>query len=493
MVETMHVQKNTSHRSKKTTILIVDDTVDNVTIVSGLLKDSHNVRVATNGEQALRIAQSHTPPDLILLDLIMSDMDGYEICRRLNADNDTKNIPVIFLTAKTETDDETKGFELGAVDYITKPISPRILISRVNAHLNAKLMQDYLRNQMTLFHGIIESAPNAVFLTDVKGAIVLCNSQSEKMFKYSVAEFYYKKLSQLIVSNMGTRKDGSVFPIDVSLKYLPDLNDGGNYTCVIIRDISEHKRVEDAINAAKELAEDASKMKSNFLANMSHELRTPLSAIIGYSELLKEEAQELELNQFVTYSETIHSASNYLLTLINGILDLSKIEAGKMELYLEDIDLAKMIHDVKNIVLPMMKKNNNQFVVEHEFVSKSIHADVTKIKQILFNLLSNAAKFTQNGLITLNIKNGTFEGKDCILFSVSDTGIGLTEKQIRKLFSDFTQADTETSKKYGGTGLGLSICRHFCQMMGGDVNVSSVIDEGSSFTVHLPLKSQSVQ
>jgi signal transduction histidine kinase len=474
---------------KNTTILIVDDTPDNLLVVTGLLKDNHKIKVANSGKKALKIAQSESPPDLILLDIMMPEMDGYEVCRRLKADKNTKNIPVIFLTAKSEIDDEMQGFELGAVDYITKPISPRILISRVNAHLNAKLMQDFLRNQMTFFHSIIESAPNAVLVTDAKGTVVLCNSQSEKMFKYSVDEFYLKNLDQLIASNMATRKDGSTFPIEISLKALPDLSNAGNYTCVVISDISERKRVEDAINAAKELAEDASRMKSSFLANMSHELRTPLSAIIGYSELLKEDAQELELHQFVSYSETIHSAGEYLLQLINGILDLSKIEAGKMDLYLEDIELAEMIHDVKNIVLPMMEKNKNQFVVECEFVSKSIHADVTKIKQILFNLLSNAAKFTQGGLITLNIKNSVVEGKNCILFSVSDTGIGLTPKQMSKLFSDFAQADSETSKKYGGTGLGLSICRRFCQMMGGDVTVSSIIDEGSCFTAHLPLQS----
>lgn len=479
---------NVSHSFKKTTILIVDDTPDNLIIVTGLLKDNHKIKVANNGEKALKIAHSENQPDLILLDIMMPEMDGYEVCRRLKADKNTKHIPVIFLTAKAEIDDETKGFELGAVDYITKPISPRILISRVNAHLNAKLIQDFLRNQMTLFHRIIESAPNAVIVIDEDGTIVLCNSQAEKFFEYSLDEFYSKNISQLVASNRGIRKDGSEFPIEISLKNLPVLNNEDAYICVVIYDVTERKRVEDAINAAKELAEDASRMKSNFLANMSHELRTPLSAIIGYSELLKEDAQNLKLDQFVSGLEIIHSAGDYLLTLINGILDLSKIEAGKMDVYLEDIDLAEMIYDVKNIVLPMIEKNNNQLVVECEFVSKSIHADITKIKQILFNLLSNAAKFTHDGLITLNIKNSTVEGKDCILFSVSDTGIGITSKQMSKLFSDFTQADVATTKKYGGTGLGLSICRRFCQMMGGDVTVSSVIDKGSSFTVHLPLQ-----
>ncbi|MDD5755354.1 MAG: ATP-binding protein, partial [Methylococcales bacterium] len=393
----------------------------------------------------------------------------------------------IFLTAKSEINDETKGLEIGAVDYITKPISPPILLSRIKTHLKVKQMQDILHDQRAWFLSIIESAPDAILVTDEQNVVILCNSQAEEIFGYNSNELHSKNINQLVLSDVGKRKDGSEFPVEVGLRKLPNLNDGGDCTCVLIHDITERKRVENEIRAAKKLAEDANQMKSDFLANMSHELRTPLNAIIGYSEMLQEEAEEFNQRQFIPDLQKIHGAGKHLLTLINDILDLSKIEAGKMELFLEDVDLLKMVHEVENIIFPMIEKNNNQLIVERETNLKSIYTDVIKIKQILFNLLSNAAKFTHDGVITLSVKDFIASDKAVVQLSVSDNGIGLTQEQISKLFGNFAQADASTTRKYGGTGLGLAICRRFCQMMGGDITVTSVINEGSTFTVELPL------
>lgn len=255
-----------------------------------------------------------------------------------------------------------------------------------------------------------------------------------------------------------------------------------------MRDITERKRVEDDIRAAKELAEEASRLKSDFLANVSHELRTPLNAIIGYSEILQEDAAEIGHPEFVDDLNKIHRAGKQLLHLINDILDLSKIESGKMDIFVEEIDLRLMLEDIKTMMFLIMTKNNNQFVIEtRDLLFKTMTVDVTKLKQILFNLLSNAAKFTSNGTITLTAKNYLHGEEERVIFSVSDTGIGLTPEQIKKLFRPFVQADASTTRKYGGTGLGLVISRRYCEMMGSELCVSSEINQGSTFTVDLPM------
>ena len=472
---------------EKSTILVVDNNAVNLTRIENLLEEFYKVKIANSGVIALKIAQSENPPDLILLDIMMPEMDGYEVCSRLKIDEKTKHIPVIFLTAKFEIHDEIKGLEIGAVDYVTKPIKPQFLLLRVKTHLKIKLMQDDLNDQRLWFHSIIESAPDALLVTDEENIIVLCNSKAEKIFGYNSNELHSTNINKLVLNGKGIRKNGSEFPVGVSLKDLPNLNNGGACTCFLVRDITRHQQREDEIRAARKLAEDANKMKSDFLANMSHELRTPLNAILGYSEILQEDAEDLDLPQFSSDLKKIHGAGTHLLHLIDGILDLSKIEAGKMELYLENIDLAGIIADVKNIISPMITKNNNQLIIECDTALKLMLADAVRIKQVLFNLLSNASKFTHNGTVTLNVKNTTVAGEERVLFSISDTGIGLTDEQIGKLFAEFVQADTSTTRKYGGTGLGLTISRRFCQMMGGDITVRSVINEGSTFTIDLPL------
>lgn len=477
-----------SYFAEKPTILVVDDTENNLIFLSNLLQDVYCVKTANCGEKAIQIAQSDSAPDLILLDIIMPEMDGYEVCRILKANNETKRIPIILLTSKSEIGEEIYGLNLGAADYITKPLNPAILLARIKVHIRLKQMQDSLRDQRTWFHSIIEATPNAVIVADEQGEIVLCNSRAGEVFGYGARELYFKNLNELLRAETGIRKDGSEFPAEVSFNDLPNLNQGGVCTCVLVRDITERKRIENEIREAKELAEEANQMKSDFLANMSHELRTPLNAIIGYSEILQEDAQEIGQPIFVSDLKKIHSAGKHLLQLINDILDLSKIEAGKMDLFIEEFDVATLIRDVKTIIHPLVEKNHNQFEIESELFYKTMRSDVTKLKQILFNLLSNAAKFTRNGLITLTIRNYIADnGQERIIFSVSDTGIGLTPEQMGKLFENFTQADASTTRKYGGTGLGLAISRRYCQMMGGDITVSSVILEGSTFTVDLPV------
>jgi len=233
---------------------------------------------------------------------------------------------------------------------------------------------------------------------------------------------------------------------------------------------------------AKAAAEEANKSKSLFLANMSHELRTPLNAIIGYSEMLQEEIEDFGADELTPDLEKIHGAGKHLLDLINDILDLSKIEAGRMDLYLEDFDTFQLIEDVKSTIHPLVEKRKNQLIVQCEGELGSMRADLKKVRQCLLNLLSNASKFTEKGKILLKV----IATADKVYFAVSDTGIGMSPSQQMRLFQAFTQADASTTRKYGGTGLGLAISKQFCKLMGGDITVESQLRQGSIFTVELP-------
>lgn len=240
----------------------------------------------------------------------------------------------------------------------------------------------------------------------------------------------------------------------------------------------------------RDRALDANRAKSTFLANMSHELRTPLNAIIGYSELLEEEFTDIGQDEFIPDLQKIQVAARHLLALINDVLDLSKIEAGKMELHLEQIDIRSLIQDVQTTIAPLLEQNKNTLEISSADGVDFIRADLTKLRQVLFNLLSNATKFTQQGTISLSIsrESSATMKQDVVIFRVTDTGIGMSPEQLRKLFQDFVQADSSTTRQFGGTGLGLSISRRFCRMMGGDISVMSEVGKGSTFTVTLPLE-----
>ncbi len=253
-------------------------------------------------------------------------------------------------------------------------------------------------------------------------------------------------------------------------------------------EIAERKRAEIALQEALHKAEAASRAKSTFLANMSHELRTPLNAIIGYSEMLQEEARESGLEEIIPDTQKIYNAGKHLLTLINDILDLSKIEAGRMELYLEKFDLSNLIEEVVATLHPLVEKNHNELQVSCSENLGVMYADLTKVRQILFNLLSNALKFTEGGTVLLSATREPAGDSDWVYLQVSDTGIGMSAEQQQGLFEPFIQGDASTTRKYGGTGLGLAISRLFCQMMGGDITVESELDVGSTFTVHLKAK-----
>jgi signal transduction histidine kinase/CheY-like chemotaxis protein len=266
------------------------------------------------------------------------------------------------------------------------------------------------------------------------------------------------------------------------------LREGSHAELLVLamEDVTERRRAEGEVATAKEAAETANRTKSLFLANMSHELRTPLNAILGFSEMLQEEAVERDLQDFSVDLQKISTAGKHLLGLINDILDLSKIEAGKMELHLEAFSISTLIAEVATTIEMQVAKNGNKLQIVCAPDVGIMRADLSKVRQGLFNLVSNAAKFTHDGKIKIEAERQIMDGSDWIVFRVSDTGIGLSSEQIVRLFQSFTQADASTTRKFGGTGLGLALTRRFCQMMSGDVTVHSVPGQGSVFTIKLP-------
>jgi DNA-binding response OmpR family regulator len=404
-------------------ILAVDDSPTYLNALADRLKgEGYEVSTAPSGEEALAFLGRESV-DCILLDLVMPGLSGPETCVRIKADPVLRHIPLAILSVADDPAAMTAGLNAGADDYIVKSNDFEVIMGRVRAQLRRKHFEDENRRIRD------ELMQKELEATEARAAMELA----------------------------ATRE-----------RLLADL---------------ERKNAE--LDTALMRAEEATRAKSLFLANMSHELRTPLNAILGYSEMLMEEAEDLGQKTFVPDLKKIHGAGRHLLSLIDDILDLSKIEAGKVELFYEPIAVIDLVEEVQHLVLPLVRQKGNQLAVDPGEGLGLMEADVTKLRQVLFNLLSNASKFTEAGTVTLAVRQ---VDDSRIVFTVADTGIGMSAEQVGKLFQDFTQADASTTRKYGGTGLGLAISKRFCEMMGGDIEVTSTPGVGSTFTVRLPLR-----
>jgi PAS domain S-box-containing protein len=286
------------------------------------------------------------------------------------------------------------------------------------------------------------------------------------------------------------RADGEFFWAEINAAPFRDASGAIVGSLGAVMDVTERKRIQEELVAAVDAAEDATRAKSAFLANMSHELRTPLNAIIGYSEMLAEELEERSLDELVPDVRKIHGSGKHLLTVINDILDLSKIEAGKLDLYVETLEIEALIREAAATLEPLVEGRGNVLEVRVGPALGLMRTDITRLRQVLLNLLSNANKFTEGGRLRLEAERFVHNAAPWVRIKVRDTGIGMTPEQLGKLFRAFTQADVSTTRKYGGTGLGLVISRQLCQMMGGDITVESVAGQGSTFTVQLPTNTE---
>ena len=360
---------------------------------------------------------------------------------------------------------------------------------------------------------LLESTGEGIYGIDLDGHCTFVNKAGALILGGKPADFLGKELHSLVHHKRGDgtkypikecpihqsshsgdacRVDDEVFwrldnvavPVEYTSFPLKDTNDKREGAVVTFNDISARLRSRNELQSAKEEAEAANESKSQFLANMSHELRTPLNAVIMYSELLAEEAEEQSVPDFVPDLFKIRSAGKHLLELVNGLLDLSKVEAGKMELFAENFSIPNLVNEVVTTVQPLIEKNNNEFEVKIDSDVTSMNSDITKLRQVLYNLLSNASKFTKDGKIQLSVTRQVAD--ETIQFQIADSGIGMTPEQVDRLFQPFMQADASTTRKFGGTGLGLAIIKRFTDLMQGKVSVASVANEGTTFTVILP-------
>ena len=399
------------------------------------------------------------------------------------------------------------------------------LIGMIAYGLVARLRQS---TQQTT--SVLENITDAFVAVDRSWKVTYVNAQAAEVLKRSIQGLLEQDFWKIFPESLGTRYEqqyrramAEQTVVSFETYYAPTQRwlqvrgyPGRDGLSLFLQDVTERKQAEEqlmelnrdldsrvqdrttklmkAMEEAEEArvkAEDANRSKSEFLANMSHELRTPLNAIIGYSEMLEEDATDVGEEGFVPDLQKIQGAGKHLLGLINSVLDLSKIEAGRMELFLEDFSITEMVEDISGTIIPVAHKNNNHLSIFCSDNIGELHADQTKLRQSLFNLLSNACKFTEDGNITLTVEqipsvdSAVYAG-DWFRFIVSDTGIGMKDDQVEKIFDAFTQADASTTRKYGGTGLGLAITKQFINMMGGDIFVESIYGQGTTFSLVIP-------
>jgi PAS domain S-box-containing protein len=507
--------KNFQHK-----ILVVDDEQEFLELMKEILSEIDcQVFTAINGVEAVELLKKLGPVSLIISDHKMPQMKGtefLEIAKKLSP-----LTPRIMITAYQEADVMEDSINKAEVfRFFSKPIDVDEILSTVElalknyeeliGNITKEDEKDALINR--LFRGI-QCSPASVMITDKDGLLEYVNPKFEKRTGYKFEEIKgknprilqsgdmptggYKNLWETILSGKDWQgqfhnkcKNGDLYWEYATISPIRNAEGVTTHYICIKEDITDLKNTEEALQIAKEEAEDATKAKSRFLANMSHELRTPLNAIIGYSELLEEVAEDEGVDKIINPDlKKIHSAGVHLLGLINNILDLSKVEAGEMNAYHELFEIPLVVDEVRSIIEPQAKKNGNTVKVEIDDVVDTMTSDRTKVIQILINLLGNSCKFTKNGTITLEVCCEPEKNGDQVNFKIIDTGIGMTEEQTSKVFQEFSQADSSTTRDYGGTGLGLTISLLFARMLGGDLTVASEYGRGTVFTLSLPRNS----
>ncbi len=428
-----------------------------------------------------------------------------------------KNFELIGVMALAHLESDDKQFNpsnIKSLELFSELASVAIINAQLATSSQTELterleIEQTMEIDQTNLTALVENTQDSIWSVDVNLNVVIMNETFRQIRQFLYEEDDLKRGKNVLESIPDYERDewqryyeralsGEHFSVEIhevlddfeiyfEVSFSPIIVSSGiTGVACIARDITVRKQSEEQLTKAKEAAEEANHAKSAFLANMSHELRTPLNAIIGYSEMLQEDAVDYGYEELAPDLRKIQSAGSHLLDLINNILDLSKIEAGRMELYVEPFDVAGLIEEVQFAVQVLVEKNDNTLDINIADDVGIMVGDMTKVRQTIINLISNAAKFTERGKVTLSTKREVSDGEEWLHFAVADTGIGMTTDQLQEVFKEFSQADVSTTRKYGGTGLGLTISRRFCQLMGGDINVESELGVGTTFTIVLP-------
>lgn len=518
-------------------ILIVDDNSANLRLLYNILSQSgYNVLVARDGERAIQVVEN-AKPDLILLDVMMPGIDGFDTCSRIKENPLTNDIPVIFMTALSDTIDKIKGLNLGAVDYITKPFQLEEVLAHVKVHLKLrnltkllqeqnsllqqeiqerKLVQEALQESEQKYRFLVETSQDIIFFCDAQGRFSFVNQAVKKIHGYEPEEMIGRPFTDFVPLEYVTKYQEVFYRILVGEPcfqyetiHIAKDNRRINllFNVIVVRDakgnvlgitgtasdITERKQAEDALRqseaklkAAKETADKANQAKSEFLSKMSHELRTPLNAILGFTQVLARDHTLTSQQQ--EHLGIISRAGEHLLSLINDVLEMSKIEAGKIELYENSFDLFYLLNSLNEMFCLKAKSKGLQLIFEQSpNLPKYIKTDESKLRQVLINLLGNAIKFTEKGGVVLRVSNDNCKQPIKLLFEIEDTGFGISDEELKILFNPFIQTSTGKNSQ-SGTGLGLPISRQFIQLMGGDIVVNSRLGEGSIFKFGINIK-----
>ncbi len=498
-------------------VLIVDDRNENLIVLEKILSDL-NIQLikALSGNEALAKTLDHDFA-LAILDVQMPHMDGYETAKYMRKSKKTNLLPIIFVSAVySENDFIREGLEVGAVDFIIKPIIPEIIRNKVKVFLDIHTHQNEIIQSKSYIQSIIDNSLNAIIVTNSKALIQTINPTLCKLLKCDEKQILNQPICELFQLNINEYENNDVknlmdfflnpslikikkikkveniklffidkngISIPISLSATPLYSNHNKIYRVLIeaKDIREVLKIE-KIEKEKQIAIEANKAKTQFLANMSHEIRTPMNVILGFTELLLMNETDKEKSEMLNL---IDKSSKHLLELINDILDLSKIESGKIDISKDPFILGELINNLFGMFKLIADKKKLNFEINSTSnLPETYIGDRMHIKQVLVNILGNAFKFTENGKVSLTTK---FEN-NFLVFIISDTGIGIHKDKIKKIFDAFTQIKSLKKKVIKGTGLGLSISKNLVFLMGGDIDVQSKKDIGTTFTITIPVE-----
>ncbi|MDB4964593.1 MAG: histidine kinase [Myxococcales bacterium] len=518
-------------------ILIVDDERLNRELLKVLLEaEGYSLASATNGAEALAMVEKD-PPDLILLDVMMQGLDGYQLAARLKSNVATKSIPIIMVTVSDDRDAKMRGLNAGAEDFLSKPIDRAELRVRVRNLLRLKAYADYhveygqmlagevgsrtadLVESERLYRSTFDAAPVGIAHVGLDGRWLRVNRHLCELLGYTPQELQGVGIQELLHSKDvageaesfrqladGTldryvvhekryrRRDGSFVWVQVNMSVHRDAEGQCQHFISVIEDISDRRTLdaqrrhaERGLVTAREVAVESSRQKSEFVANMSHEIRTPLTAVLGFTDMLLD--PKLTVRERLNYTMTIRRNGEHLLSVLNHILDLSKIEAGKLTLERIECSPSQLLNEVASLMRVRATEKKLEFELRYETpIPERIDSDPTRIRQILLNLVTNAVKFTERGKVEIVVRwEETEVGGPRLVVDVIDTGIGIDTENLAKLFQPFMQGDPSVTRRYGGTGLGLGICGPLATALGGTISVESLPGQGSRFRFSLGL------